>query len=256
MDAQRVIDVAMCFDVAIFGGYLRDIVIAGESKYNDIDILWPVGTHGLFASFLRILTLDGAKVETINMPKSDYMGYHLIKVTIDGKIHLDCVMYPGKLVDWLRVEDVDFTCNLFYRTREVPIGIRYVPEAYKYDPNPVRAIMDITKSKKFRTILTKFGDRHWVRAAQRANRLVNHDWTLEGEFMSERVEDTLTDEFNSVMRLVDMMKFKMKERAMAVLGETKLTKNCTERVRRKLFDYSDSDSDEVASTQVSETENA
>jgi hypothetical protein len=256
MDAQRVIDVAMCFDVAIFGGYLRDIVIAGESKYNDIDILWPVGTHGSFASFVRILALDGATVETVNMPKSDYMGYHLIKVTIDDKIHLDCVMYPGKLIDWLRIEDVDFTCNLFYRTREVPIGIRYVPEAYKYDPNPVRTIMDLTKTKKFRTILTKFGDRHWVRAAQRANRLINHDWTLEGEFMSERVEDTLTDEFNSVMRLVDMMKFKMKEKAMSVLGETKLTKNCTERVRRKLFDYSDSDSDEVASTQVSETENA
>lgn len=253
MDAQRVIDVAMCFDVAIFGGYLRDIVIAGDSKYNDIDIMWPVGTHGSFTNFIRLLALDGAKVETVDMPKSDYMGYHLIKVMIDGTIRLDCVMYPGKLVDWLRAEDVDFTCNLFYRTREIPLGIRYVPAAYKFDPNPVRTIMDLTKNKKFRTVLTKFGDRHWVRAAQRANRLVNHDWTLEGEFMSERCEDALTDEFNTVLRLVDMIEFKMKEKAMAVLNETKLTKNCTERVRRKLFD---SDSEEVASTQVSETEEA
>jgi hypothetical protein len=253
MDAQRVIDMAMCYDVAIFGGYLRDIVIAGESKYNDIDILWPVGTHGSFASFVRILALGGAKVDVNNVPKSKYQGHHLIKVTIDDSIHLDCVMYPGKLTDWFRVEDVDFTCNLFYRTREVPIGLRYVPEAFKYDPNPVRTIMDLTKNKKFRTILTILGDRYWIRAARRANRLVNNEWTLEGEFMPALCEATLGDGFNLVMRLVDNIDFKMKKKAMAALGETNLSKNCTERIRRKLFD---SDSDEVASTQVSETGDA
>ena len=254
MDAQRVIDIAMCFDVAIFGGYLRDIVIAGESKYNDIDILWPVGTHSSFTNFLRILALDGAKITTEDMPKSKYQGHHLIKVTVDDLIHLDCVMYPGKLTDWFRVEDVDFTCNLFYRTREVPIGIRYVPEAYKYDPNPVRTIMNLTKTKKFRTILSKSGDRCWIRAAKRANRLVNHDWILEGEFMSVCHETALGDGFNLVMRLVDTMDITMMEKALKALGETKLTKICTDRVRRKLFDYSDSD--EVASTQVSETGDA
>jgi len=253
MNAQRVIDMLMCFDVAIFGGYLRDVVIAEQTNFNDIDTLWPVGTHASFTNFVRVIALDGAKVEVRTVPKSKYQGHTLIKVTIDGSIHVDCVMYPGKLTDWFREEDVDFTCNLFYRTREVPLGIRYVPEAYKFDPNPVRSIMDLTKSRKFRTILTKLGDRHWIRAASRANHLVNRDWTLDGEFMGDIYESALGEGFNRVMRLVDHIEFKMKEKALAVLGETNLSKNCTERIRRKLFD---SDSDEVASTQVSETEDA
>lgn len=243
----------MCFDVAIFGGYLRDVVIAERINFNDIDTLWPVGTHASFANFVRVLALDGAKVEVRTVPKSRYQGHTLIKVTIDDSIHVDCVMYPGKLTDWLREEDVDFTCNLFYRTREVPLGIRYVPEAYKYDPNPVKSIMDLTKNRKFRTILTKLGDRYWIRAARRANHLVNRDWTLDGEFMDEIRESALGEGFGLVMRLVDNIEIKMKEKAMAVLGETNLSKNCTERVRRKLFD---SDSDDVASTQVSETDEA
>lgn len=254
MNAQRVIDVAMCFDVAIFGGYLRDVVIAEQTNFNDIDTLWPVGTHSSFPIFIRLLALEGAKVSTHHVPKSNrYIGHELYKVTIDDSIHMDCVMYPGKLVDWFRDDVVDFTCNLFYRTREVPLGLRYVPDAFKFDPNPVRTIMDLTKNKKFRTVLNKFGDRYWVRAARRANRLVNDDWTLEGDFMPEMCEATLGDAFSMVMRLVDNMEFKMKEKAMVALGETNLSKNCTERVRRRLFD---SDSDEVASTQVSETEDA
>lgn len=251
MNAQRVIDMVMCFDVAIFGGYLRDVVIAEQTNFNDIDIMWPVGTHGSFANFVRIIALEGAKVDVKPVPKSKYQGHTVIKVTIDDSIHLDCVMYPGKLTDWLRDDSVDFTCNLFYRTREVPLGLRYVPSDFMFDPNPTRTIMDLTKNKKFRTVLTKLGDRYWRRAAIRANRLVNHDWTLEGEFMPEMCEATLGDAFHMVMRLVDSMEFKMKEKAMAALGETMLSKNCTERIRRKLFD---SDSDEVASTQISETD--
>jgi hypothetical protein len=253
MDAQRVIDIALCFDVAIFGGYIRDIVIAGQTKYNDIDIMWPVGTHGSFTNFVRLLALDGAKVTTRNMPKSKYQGLHLIKVSIDDSIHLDCVMYPGKLVDWLRDDAVDFTCNLFYRTREVPLALRYIPEAYKFDPNPVRTLMELTKDRKFRTVLTKIGDRYWSRAANRALSLVNRGWFLDGEFMSEYYEDRLQDAFNPILRTVDHINDKMKRHALAVLDETGLTSACKERVRLKLFD---SESEEVASTQVSETDDA
>jgi hypothetical protein len=253
MDAQRVIDVALCFDVAIFGGYLRDIVIVEQTNFNDIDILWPAGTHGQFASFVRILALGCSKVTTRELPKSKYQGHRLIKVTIDDTIRLDCVMYTGTLNSWFREEDVDFTCNLFYRTREVPLGIRYVPEEFKFDPNPVRTIMELTKNRKFRTILCKTGDRYWLRAARRANHLVDRNWALEGNFISEHYEDMLQDAFNPVMRLVERIDNKMKEKAMTVLGETNLSKNCTERIRRKLFD---TDSDDVASTQVSETEDA
>lgn len=253
MNAQRVIDMAMCFDVAIFGGYLRDVVIAEQTNFNDIDIMWPVGTHSSFMVFIRLLNLEGAKVKLRHVPASNqYIGRELYKVTIDGSIHLDCVMYPGKLIDWIREEDVDFTCNLFYRTREVPLGLRYTPEEFKSDPNPVRTILDLTKNRKFRTILTKASDRYWIRAAHRANSLVRRDWTLEGEFISELYESCLgSHAFDTVIRILENIELRMKQTAMAVLEETKLTQTCKERVRRKLFD---SESDEAPSTQVSETD--
>ena len=253
MNPQRVIDIITCFDVAIFGGYLRDVVIAEQTNFNDIDIMWPVGTHASFPIFIRLLKLEGAMMNIRHIPASNqYIGHELYKVVIDGSIHLDCVMYPGKLVDWIREEDVDFTCNLFYRTREVPLGLRYTPEEFSTDPNPVRTILDLTKNRKFRTILSKKSDRHWMRAVNRANSLVRRDWILVGEFISERYESCLSRQaFGTVMRVVDNIDLRMKQNAMAVLEETNLSQTCTERVRRKLFD---SESDETPSTQVSETD--
>lgn len=254
MDAQRVVDTALCFDVAIFGGYLRDVVVAGDTTFNDIDIMWPVGTHRSLPIFVRLLGLNGAKVTTkMYRNVTKYHGHDLLKIIVNDSILVDCVIYPGKLIDWLMEQDVDFTCNLFYRTREVPLGIRYIPESLQFDPNPSLLIMNLTKEKKFRTILDKHGDKLWVRAANRAYYLADRGWILDGQLISHEYESRLEEGFSTVMRKIDMIENRMKNVAMNVLEESDLTPSCKDLVRRKLFE---SDSDDAASTQVSETEDA
>ena len=120
-EAQRLIDLAFCFDAVLFGGYVRDVVVLGKTSYNDIDLMWPAETHKSFTSFSRALMVLFPGVDithSINIANRHYG--HLTDVhhiCIDKRIKVDCCLYKGTFRDWLNEKDVDFTCNLFYRTR-------------------------------------------------------------------------------------------------------------------------------------------
>lgn len=256
-EAQRLIDLAFCFDAVLFGGYIRDVVVLGKTSYNDIDLMWPTETHKSFTSFSRALMVlfPGVDITHIVDKRSRRYGHKMDvhHICIDGRIEVDCCLYNGSFRDWLNDKSADFTCNLFYRTSTVGIGLRYVPELLNV-PNPLQKIMEDTRNKRFRCIVSGEGDAHWVRAVNRALRLVRDGWVLDGEFIDGYHEAGLTTAYRYVMARVNRINRMMKETALdAVSGG--LTPGCTERVRRKLFDESDvSSRTEDRETDHSETD--
>jgi hypothetical protein len=194
---QRIINLALSFDLVIFGGYIRDVEVCGGTRYNDIDILWPNTTDraSLFEKFMRILELDNpGRVSKKVMDRSHYGTSSVVIRVVVGDVSLDMVMYDGSVEDWMSTHDVDFSCNLFYKTRTVQLGIRYIPKCFEDVPNPVQTIIDLTKSKKFRGIVEKAGDSVWRRAANRGFDMVcARGWVVEGEFLGSYAEDRVWD---------------------------------------------------------------
>ena len=241
MEPQRVIDLALCYDAVIFGGYVRDVVVCEGTEFSDIDILWPVRTHKLFDTFIRVISLDNRV--TCSTPVQRYgQGTTCTKVLINGTILLDCVMFDGEFSEWIDDGNCDFTCNMFYMSRTVPLGIRYVPPEMKYDANPAKVCINLTKQKKFSTVPnSQRTDSYWVRTSYRALKLVQKGWTLQGDLMSAEVEDSVLD--NRITTNCDIMDNIMNERALDILRPA-LSDKCVERVRRELYPSSESGCDE------------
>lgn len=152
MDAEgRIIELALSFDGWVFGGYVRDTVIRKE-KASDIDICFPQDAP--MHMFMRVLnqTHETEIVSDKTHPEGLYMSQgirRLVKVIVDGEIHLDLCKYEGSFDDWRREESTDFTCNLFYVSRDTALGIRYIPNVYKLHANPIKYLVDMTKRKEF-----------------------------------------------------------------------------------------------------------
>jgi len=201
--ANKIIDLALSFDLVIFGGYLRDVEVCGMTQYNDIDILWPnvPDRDSMFEKFMRVLELDNPGAVTKERTSRLDYGSNIASVTrvnVDD-VSLDIVMYGGSIEDWMSAHDVDFSCNLFYKTRTVHLGLRYIPKCYENTPNPVQEILELTHAKKFRVILELDGYNAWARAINRGYEMMfARGWKLEGEFLYEYAE-------HSVMNMSKML---------------------------------------------------
>lgn len=208
--ANKIIDLALSFDLVIFGGYLRDVEVCGMTQYNDIDILWPnvPDRDSLFEKFMRVLELDNPGAVTKEYVQRHY-GHNIASVTRVkvGDVSLDIVMYGGSVEDWMSAHDVDFSCNLFYRTRAVSLGLRYIPKCYENTPNPVQEILELTHAKKFRVILELDGYNAWARAINRGFEMVfARGWNVKGEFLDEYAEHSVTSESKMLGRRLAAIK--------------------------------------------------
>ncbi|NBS67974.1 hypothetical protein EBT31_03540 [bacterium] len=158
MDAEgRIIELAFSFDGWVFGGYVRDTVIRKE-KAADIDICFPYTSS--VDTFLRVLAASHELdiFHDKEHPEGLYMSKgirRLVKVIVDGDIHLDVCEYRGTFENWRREKSTDFTCNLFYMSSDTALGIRYIPDDYKHVPNPCRHLINMTKRKEFARIWGK-----------------------------------------------------------------------------------------------------
>jgi hypothetical protein len=258
---ERVVDLALSFDAVIFGGYVRDVVICGGKEFNDIDILWPINIQHTFDVFLRVLSnepwVTSFKTCRVKNSRRYGVGYDIEKVVINKNLKLDCVLYPGYFSSWLRQKDCDFTCNLFYMTREIYLAIRYVPDELKNVPNPTHECYEMTRQKKFMTIVSREGDSAWARAAGRALKLVQSGWTLDGEFIRSHYLNGLTRTYQFVSRSVHRMNQIIADRAVGVIAD-EIGENCADRVRRRLFDQDSeslSERESVASNEENTSEN-
>lgn len=256
---QRVVDLALSFDAVIFGGYIRDVVICEQEKFNDIDILWSNTIQNSFETFVRVLGLE-PWVDTLktSRKRNDRYGHNLdiVNIVINEELHLDCVIYPGTFTSWLNERDCDFTCNIFYMSRTTNLAIRYIPDSFKFTPNPFKECFELTKEKKFKTILNKPSERYWARACARGLNLVKSGWIVEGKIIPEEYSLCMSGAFKSIGVHIKLMNKIMNQRALDVIAPN-ITESCRERVRRNLFE-GDSElsgsSDDESTGQTSEQE--
>ena len=157
--AREIISVACAMDMWIFGGYVRDVIVRGQQKFNDVDIGCPDNKTDV-EQFVRVLS-SRFQVERHGDPITK-MRYGAMSPGL-ARLH-KCIVRSGNAAvsvdvavyssfnSWCREKTVDFTCNIFYMKKDVALGIRYVPDYLKYDPQPIERLVELTKAGEFRRL--------------------------------------------------------------------------------------------------------
>jgi hypothetical protein len=247
---QRIVQLALCFDAIVFGGYVRDVLICKQDSFNDIDILWYNTIHNSLEAFIAVLLAEPwVKTHEISNKTDRMYGDFktVIHIVLNGNLRIDLVKYHGTRTSWMTERDCDFSCNLFYRSRQNNLGLRYVPESFVYSPDPFTHIYNLTVDKKFTSIGNEKRDRYWKRISERVMRLVKKGWILQGELIKDTEKTTLGNAYPLVIRTIKQINNIMNERALGVI-EPGINNTCKERIRKQLFD-SDSDSESVESSE-------
>jgi hypothetical protein len=189
---DKVIDQALGMNMWVFGGYVRDVIVRGEKKFNDLDLCCPRRTYA--SDFLRVLSVHH-KVESIqkyDMSEYACMSLNIRKVVrciIDDTLKVDIVVYDGTFRDWQLDQTTDFSCNLFFQSRYVHLGIRYIPESYKMDPNPMRTLIQQTREGIF-TRTWDGSDMGCIKKiCRRAEKLVSSGMTFRGQLLPFMMDD-------------------------------------------------------------------
>lgn len=147
MDIQ-VISMALAFGGWVYGGYVRDVLICKADHFNDIDIAIP--EYADIDTFLKCL---GALGLPMNIYKDINFTYGTNSVNRLIKIHLDNLSIDLIIVksfySWCDDHSCDLSCNLFYKTGNCQLGLRYIPETFKYSPDPITDILELTENKEF-----------------------------------------------------------------------------------------------------------
>lgn len=186
---RDIIDVALGLGMWVFGGYVRDVVIRKQTTFTDIDICCPNGS--IPGDFFRILSNRWgiSRVHTsVLRSKYGVMSKKIKRVLscrVDDRIDLDIVVFDGSLRDWKRDQTTDFSCNLFYISREVELGLRYVPKMFIYRANPMRIIKELTEQGIFFRIWNSSEPALIWRIVRRALALVEKGFTLRGELVTD-----------------------------------------------------------------------
>lgn len=207
--AKKVIELAYSMDMWVFGGYVRDVVVRRQTKFGDIDLCCSQDVTDV-TQFVRVLgssfTVDTHDVRvfkhTYGAMSPGIRRLHKCTVTDSDGTHVrvDVVMYDDSFKEWCRERTVDFTCNLFYMKRDVSLGIRYVPDFLKYNPNPMKVLIGMTVSHEFHRMwdIPKTSRPQWqnvLRIHDRAKDLVRRGWhvvstpVLMSELMSLEIVD-------------------------------------------------------------------
>jgi hypothetical protein len=65
---------------------------------------------------------------------------------------VDVVLYDYSFDAWKSNDLCDLSCNLFYMTRKIHLGIRYVPSFLEFTSNPMSALLDMTRKRRYKVI--------------------------------------------------------------------------------------------------------
>jgi hypothetical protein len=177
--AQDIINTALAHDSWVYGGYVRDVIVCNDTKFSDIDICCPHNVRPLWIVRSLSKRYDVKEVEMRTLSTyCDAKSVHTYKI---GGITVQFVVFDGDFTDWCDSETTDLTCNLFYHSRSVNIGIRYVPYSFRTRQNPIQEIINLTKMKKFERITEK-------NVIRRIKSMVRRGWACTNEIMSEPEE--------------------------------------------------------------------
>jgi hypothetical protein len=162
--AKVVINLALSFGGWVYGGYVRDVMICKMDHFNDLDIAICEGYD--LDTFIKCLGSLGGEL----VIKEDYdfdnpyqmkCGRRLVKVVIGGILNVDIYVVKS-FEDWCNDHSCDMTCNIFYKSSTCFLGLRYIPEQFKYNPDPAGYLLAMTEARRFVSIqgeTEKFAER-------------------------------------------------------------------------------------------------
>jgi len=198
--AQQVIDIALGMDMWIFGGYVRDVIVRNQTKFGDIDI--GCSEHQTNVDqFIRILGLrfKVSEVRLRRIARYSRMSRGIKRVeqfVINDMLHIDVVIFDGSFTEWREEESVDFTSNLFFKSRDVSLGIRYIPERFRFTANPMDELVKMTRDGVFERIwdVTYYSNHmNVLQMCNRARDLVRRGFTFKGSLITPLMELKLVD---------------------------------------------------------------
>lgn len=180
--AKDIVNTSLAHDAWVYGGYVRDVVVCGETEFNDVDICCPKGVDHTWI----VRSLAGKyKVKKYN----ETSDYEVDSYTINDSVIVQFLSYYGDFEDWCDDHSTDLTCNLFYQTRYTHIGIRYIPKKFRVNQNPVGDIITMTKNKVFERISDPASS---VRARtllrRMRNMVVYYGWTCRNNVLGEYMD--------------------------------------------------------------------
>ncbi len=186
---ERVVDMALGLNFWVFGGYVRDVVVRGDSGFGDIDLGCEATDEYLIPYFLRMLATD----YDVTVKESRHYGgmspcmTRIVKITLDDVLAVDLCVFKSRDA-WRSEKSADFTCNLFFQTRTTHLALRYVPPAFKYEPNPVGQIYTMTCDTKFRVVHESDDLIHIGRVSDRSRVLTEKGWTRDGPIVTPKTQ--------------------------------------------------------------------
>lgn len=152
MDKQ-IVKLAFCFGGWAHGGYVRDVIVCKTKNYEDIDLCFGDGDD--VDSFVASLDVLGT-VEVYEDIKSVESGVYGIKnitrkigLVVNSDTWVDICVIQGGFDAWVVDRSADLSCNLFYKSYDCPLGLRYIPSIYKQYADPAEHIIELTKNKRF-----------------------------------------------------------------------------------------------------------
>ena len=173
--AQDIINAALTHDSWVYGGYVRDVIVCGGTKFSDIDIGCPYNVRPLWIVRSLSKRYEVKEVSINDNTYGDAKSVHTYKI---GGITVQFVVFDGDFEDWCESETTDLTCNLFYQCRSVNLGLRYVPHSFRTRQNPMQEIINLTKMKKFERITD-------MDVLRRIKSMVRRGWACTNELMSD-----------------------------------------------------------------------
>jgi hypothetical protein len=196
---KQIIDVALAMDMWVFGGYVRDVIVRGQTKFGDIDLGCSDKKTNV-EQFIRVLGTRFKVKEVRSKKFADRTGYgrmskgikRVERLIVEDRLHIDIVVFDGSFTDWCNEESVDFTSNLFYKTWDTQLGLRYAPGRFKHVANPVDELVKLTRDGVIERIWDATEEHanhmHVWQICQRAKDLVRRGFTLKGPLMTPLME--------------------------------------------------------------------
>jgi hypothetical protein len=197
--AEQVIDVALAMDMWVFGGYVRDVIVRRQKKFGDID-LGCSDKKTSVEQFIRVLgtRFDVKEVRSRRFNVATAYGRmskgikRVDRFVVNGSLHIDVVVFDGTFSDWCDEESVDFTSNLFFKSWDTELGIRYAPGRFRHMANPVAELVKMTREGVFERIWDATDSHvkplHVFQVCLRARDLVRRGFTFKGTLISPLME--------------------------------------------------------------------
>lgn len=192
--ARKVIDVAFSMKMWVFGGYVRDVIVRGKKSFNDIDICCPHGSNP--RDFFRVLSTHCTIFQVQEKPITTYKRMskgitRIFRCNVNNEFEIDLVVFDGNMRTWMDEESTDFTCNLFYHSRDVYLGLRYIPSFYRHIANPMKTLLRMTRRGVFYRIWNGTEPIHVYQIANRVRSLVERGFTFKGRLLTNLMHVSL-----------------------------------------------------------------